>query len=504
MPYTPFQLYELANDDTKKKVLKKLGPAASKFLADYEAYQANRPTIAESAGRAAEQTVTFGHGDELRGAAGVVADKPWEGLGAAPQAGGYGAREMYKRLFGPPMMDTYRGGRDKNRSDNAEARAENPLTYGATELGTGVGMALLPIPGSGVTSAAGKIAVGTGTGAAAGAASALGHSETDLTKGGDASAEMLQGAGVGALLGGGGATAGQLVGGAMRKLKPKAGEAANSQAFKALHPSLAAFRGVDEGLQQRVGRMALDEDIVTMGAGAKSISERTSVLRKQAGEEIGRIVEEVDREALAKGIHLNPDQLITAAQQRAAARYGLAGQRKLLQAIDDELGAIREHYNYKRMSNKDLRSEKTEYQDKSVRGFKDLESDKGLAYGAVGAELKESLLDNAKKVSPKKHGELTQANKRFEELATADDIAADAYLQAEKNGVLGLRNITSGAVGGIPGAVTSHFFRSRGNSTAAASLEMLERLLGKDGAAQLMLHLSGQAGAINSQAESLE
>lgn len=130
----------------------------------------DRPSITESAARGVAQGASLGFADEIAGAV--------------------------ESAFTPK---TYVESRDESREAFRAAETENPMAFGAGELGGG--LASLFIPGGVVAKGAGlgaRVAAGAATGAVAG----LGHSEADLTKGelSEARDDVLSGAAAGAAI----------------------------------------------------------------------------------------------------------------------------------------------------------------------------------------------------------------------------------------------------------------------------------------------------------------
>lgn len=127
-----------------------------------------------SAGRGAMQGATLGWSDEIKG-----------GLGAAY------ARMTRPELFQDQTVgETYRQGRDMERSADKEAQDKNPGTYGAAEFAGGM---LTPAVGlSGTPSAARLAAVGGGYGAG----SAAGYSKAEDVK------DIMKDAALGGAIGG--------------------------------------------------------------------------------------------------------------------------------------------------------------------------------------------------------------------------------------------------------------------------------------------------------------
>lgn len=134
------------------------------------------------------QGVTLGFGDEMEGVRGAMTNV------------GKGLRERLKTGADttPSFGDAYRAARDADRTKNKESEASHPVVYGGAKF---AGNVALPVPGTGATTLAGKVAGGAATGAGLGGVMAAGESDADLTKGdvGGFVKDTLKGAGGGAL-----------------------------------------------------------------------------------------------------------------------------------------------------------------------------------------------------------------------------------------------------------------------------------------------------------------
>jgi hypothetical protein len=140
----------------------------------------------KAAGLGAGQGALMGFGDEAAGAVGAVAEKTAQALGS-PAASD------------KSFVDMYREGRDYSRKMHDEARAEQPWTYGVSQVAGGVGGAAgAGLLGNFELASRGAQAVKQGT--ALGAVSGLGGSTDDLTQGdvGGAAVDTGVGAGLGA------------------------------------------------------------------------------------------------------------------------------------------------------------------------------------------------------------------------------------------------------------------------------------------------------------------
>lgn len=149
-------------------------PSDAELYKQYQAEKDQGPGMLESGLRGAAQGITGGFQDELEGAL--------AGAGRAIGFEGFGGNITDIHLSpGGPTLDwdkisgAYTDARDKQRGVNADARASNPKTYGAGEIGGTIGQNML-IPGLNAAKGAG-LAANVGKGAIQGAIAGSGHSD---------------------------------------------------------------------------------------------------------------------------------------------------------------------------------------------------------------------------------------------------------------------------------------------------------------------------------------
>lgn len=248
----------------------------------------------ESFSRGAGQGITLGFGDELSGLAGAATELGARALGNKSHQEFAGASPW------EAVTKRYSLERDAMRGENETARAQNPKTFFAGELGGGL---LLPVGGAvktaaktGSTLAAMK--AGGKLGALLGAGSGLGNSRADLLKGNFLDSALDTGAG--AVLGGAIGTAVPAVTG---KFIPALRKFAERQAFKALtggggitnkakalgldavsdltSSEIAGLSGEVAKTPQALGRFALERNVL----GMTPVGTTQRALLQLAGEE---------------------------------------------------------------------------------------------------------------------------------------------------------------------------------------------------------------------------
>lgn len=256
----------------------------------------------ESGIRGGAQGVTMGFQDEITG----------------------GLRGAVDKVLGSDetLLDLYTKHRDAERERNAQAKAANPWTYGATNVAGAVAPALLT--GGGAT--AGARILGS---AVQGGAMGLGNSEADLTKGevGDAAADTLLGAGTGAAFSGG-------VEGIRAGVNALRGQAPNL-AVKSLGGTNKQNANLSPERRSELGQWLLDRKMIRAGRTVRDSAKNLKGAERGAGEEIGRVLTEAD--AGIPGIPTEPiadrlrENVIEAARPTNLSSALAAGER----AVDD-------------------------------------------------------------------------------------------------------------------------------------------------------------------------
>lgn len=260
---------------------------ASKVVAKYPQYESQvqiGPDVSkfESALRGGAQGLSLGSADE--GSAAIRAVKDYLLNKFEQGESGYG--DIYRRL------------RDESREKDRLAREANPKTF----MGSQVAGAILPAAAATIGTKGAALPAVAGRLGAMGVAEGLGHSEADLTKG-----EIGQGA-QDAALGGlvGLATpvvakgAGTVAKNLFKKGADAAGSVADVQASKALGLTGAQRGKVGEATARRIGREALDDDIVRPFASDEAMLTQLQRTRGDAGRTIGRVESMIDEAGAVK------------------------------------------------------------------------------------------------------------------------------------------------------------------------------------------------------------
>lgn len=230
------------------------------------------PEVSElaSAGRGAAQGLSFGLRDELAGAL----DSPVGGLKEI--ANKFGAD------FSDEDIEAYRKERDESRRLDEAAKAANPKSYMAGEIGGAVATSFFP--GFGAARAAG-LAKTVGQAALQGAAYGVGASE------GESIGDIAKDAAVSGAMGGVGGAAGKLAGDALAKGAQKVGnligkaadplEEAGAKAYaKAVGAPKKLFENTDDAIA--LGRQVRESGVVSPMASTEKMLSRTEALKDSA------------------------------------------------------------------------------------------------------------------------------------------------------------------------------------------------------------------------------
>lgn len=313
-------------------------PSDKEIAAELELMEAGEPLRAklpgklESARRGFTQGATAGWGEEITAALSAPILKAIGKLSGNP---------AYQEAFGQkPIGDLYREGRDRERAENATAQAANPWTYGGANVAGGLwssfvpGLGMMNVPkgakvGTGVARGAlqgGVTGLGTseaedlqglakdtgmgmGLGAVTGPLAAKGKAVTAGVVGGGSAGflgtdgtleERLEGAGRGALVGGGTAVGLKTgMGAAKLATGTPLRKAGGRRMTAALKPSPQDVRRVDErpGGREKFGEDLYDTLKPTVADSAEKLLTKAELNRdKKYGPQVGTMVKAASRE----------------------------------------------------------------------------------------------------------------------------------------------------------------------------------------------------------------
>lgn len=232
---------------------------------------AGKPSISktESAARGVAKGATLGFDDEIVGGVEAL----WETAKGNPAKFG----ELYKKH------------RDESRANSEQARAANPASYTAGEVGGAIGSAF--VPGMAIAKGA-SLANAAGRAALIGGAAGAGYSEGETVK--DVALDAA-----------GGVVAGGVIGGGAHILAPYAARAASAvgkkikgTAGRFAARALGAERGTIKKLGQEkieaAGRQALDEGVLSPLASADKMASRNAAVGEKGGKMMGKVYDAID------------------------------------------------------------------------------------------------------------------------------------------------------------------------------------------------------------------
>jgi hypothetical protein len=268
------------------------GPWA-KYSAPKEEAPAAGISKTESAARGVAQGGTLGFADEIAGATEAL----WEKAKGDPRAFG----EMYKQF------------RDESRSNFDAAKKENPVSYGAGEVGGGIATAFVPglaiAKGARLANVAAKSAM---LGAGAGAGYSTGENAKEVLK------DAATGSVVGGVLGAGTSLAAPLIGKAAAAVGGKAKETAERLAARAIGAERATVKRLGADGVQRVGRYALDEKIISPLASTDDMIARNQAAKAKGAAKMGEVYDAIDSEGKSA---FNPLEVATKVEQELSPAY---------------------------------------------------------------------------------------------------------------------------------------------------------------------------------------
>ena len=225
----------------------------------------------ESLMRGAAQGTTFGWADELAAAAGAAKDVASAKLGLRGDIG---------------FSDAYGTYINKIRAKDDAAKADNPKTYLAGQIGGGIATTFVP----------GGAALGGVKGATvAGAAAGAGTSEANPLESPEKLKEFAKDTGKGALLGYVTSKAFQLGGKAIDKLKPsELDKLANVKTLKAAGFMGKDLKNLSEAEKQQIGKVLYEKGVVKLGDSLDDVVAKSGAAKEEAGQAIGKALDSVD------------------------------------------------------------------------------------------------------------------------------------------------------------------------------------------------------------------
>lgn len=348
--------------------------------------EAAKPSLGKSLQGAAANGPTFGNYPELRGLSNAL---------------------TFKAHGDPrPLVDIYREQRDQGRATKEAQSKAYPLAYKAVELAAGV-----PAAAMAGTSGLASMAVG--------ALGASGASKADLTKG--EVGQYLGDLGTGALMGKVVHSAAPYVSKGISYLSSGARSLAGRAA--------AAAAGVKGEGAKEVGRELIDSGVNRFGAGSETLLNRVRPVREEAGQAIGKSLNELNQMS-SNGSGLTTEGLASDAARRIAKKFSHPSQQATRDSLLEELQRLAEHGpKGEALSFPEVNALKSGYDPKvNWQSLKPPEFQKGikLIRGTIGNKLENQALGVDAETGQRLLGE----NARFGRLADAQD-ALEAKFNSE-------------------------------------------------------------------------
>lgn len=487
------------------------------------------PSVADSALAGAKQGATFGFADELGGALQAGANAI---AGAAPKlvqayqdftanhpllaaAAHLPQTDIETRYSGSldDSGDVYRGARDQNRVETAQAAQANPAAFVGGSIAGGLLTAKgVPTftPFNSLTGS-GRIANAAVNGFGQGALAGLGGSAADLTRGeiGAATGDTLLGGSVGGTLSAGitsGVEAAQPIADAVKRF-------ANRRAVDAAGMMLKDYRLLENqmpGKVDEVGDYLLQNGGVRFGDSTPNVAERLTQMRNTAGNRVGAAIDALDRSS-PNGAGISGQQLADMMERqvlRPLQRF--PAQRDVAARVADEIQQVRALGN-RPVSFDYLEGLKRSYDpaarfgsvpsvgNEMVGAFRDL---RGVAMNATEQA--------AGRVSSPAAGAFDAAKREYGLLAPAEDAATDKTLRLMANRQISPSSYLAGAAGmtgqdgstlkGLAFALGNKLLLDRGSSSAAVTANLTSKALAAAGRAGQKYAAAFSAAAARSPA----
>lgn len=392
-----------------------------------------------------------------------------------------GALESTAGSLGLVPDKTYEQSRDESRAQYLKAQTDNPVTYGAGQIGGG--LATMAIPGLNVAKGA-SLARTAGTAALQGGLAGLGSSESDDVS--QMAKDAAVGAGLGLGLGAAGYGAGKLV----EKALPSLREGAESTAERLAARSLGAERGTikkfGEDKVRAAGRYALDEGIVSPLASTDDMISRNAAVQGRAGEGMREVYKAIDD---AGASTFNPLDVASKVDQDVGGFWRSPLNRGETNQLENTLEAIlmRGEENIPLSEAQILKQELGKVANwKNAINITDKERMARDAYGVVSSAIDEATEAGAGKIG--KDGlleTLKNSKKLYGNSKTAEELLGNKLAREQGNKMFGLTDTIaagSGLAGGGPltaGAVYAgkKGLERFGTSTAAVGFDKLADIL---------------------------
>lgn len=401
--------------------------------------------------------------------------------------------------------DVYAQRRDESRALYDEAKAANPKTYMGAEIGGGIATAF--VPGLGALNAAKGAQIGTvmGKGALQGALTGLGGSSADDVK--EMAADTAMGGTLGAIGGGLGYSAGKAIGGVtdtladskvgqylLSKYKGLTGSVANKldeiaevQGARALGLERATQGKLGPDKTRAIGRQALDEDLLSLGANTNDLIRRNEALKSAVMDQRAAAYKTIDD---AGASTFNPLEVATQVEQKVIGDMNpqYADTQELLKKLQPEIDNIlsRGEGNISMAEGQNLVSrygKKAKFDKTRPNETQEMLQDVNIA---LREALNKSAEDSAEKTGIQGLGQVVKdSNRKFSVAKEAENLLKKKQAREWGNKTLGLTdNIQGGSaiasgnpLWAIPIVAAKKVSEKYGNQTAAISADKLSKFV---------------------------
>lgn len=376
-----------------------------------------------------------------------------------------GLEALWEKAKGDPTTfgELYKTKRDESRANYEQAQKDNPLTYGAGQIGGAIGTAFVPGLGGANIAKLGAL----------GAAQGLGASEADLTEGDVTGA--ARDVAIGGALGAGAGVAGNLISKGLSKAAPavrnvfskganKLDEVAEALAVKAT----GATGNQASKFAPNAGRELLDQKLVKFGDTAYDIAERVGQRHQTAGKVIGESLEELEN----RGVKASVDDVVRSLESQVDELSKTPGNEKIVKQLKDQIDNL---YN-RGESNIGIKT--AEEAKRNFQGQTNYFSDEAekKATGRLANAFKNEVEKVATKADPQLAQKFIDEKNAFGLLSPIKEAAEKRAMQQAQSPFGGLTDIITGATMGPKGLASKYTIEQTGRRAASSGAIMVDKL----------------------------
>lgn len=337
----------------------------------------------------------------------------------------------------------YEQARDESRANYQAAQKDNPITYGAGQVGGG--LATLAIPGLNVAKGA-SLAKTAGAAALQGGISGLGFSESEDAA--QLAKDAAVGAGIGGALGAGGGYLAGKISGAVPKVAGQLDDAAEYMAARALGAERGTIKSIGRDKVRAAGRYALDEGILSPLASTDDLVARNQAALDRSGSGGRAVREAIDEKSLS---NFNPLEVAGKVDEKIGGFWRSPINRGQTNQLENTLESIlmRGDKPIPLSEAQILKQELGKVANwKNNLNITDKERMARDAYGVVASSIDDAVEQGAKQLdSPGLLQQLKEANKTYSRASTAEKLLENKAAREEGNKMFGLTDTIVGGTG---------------------------------------------------------